>query len=298
MVDIEIGVSGRYILRRMKDGEVLQELEFSNLVLDGGLSMLAGTSAVYPWAFCRVGTGSSPESASQTALDSQAGSISGVSARGLNTTDRYLYIRLTYTWGVGAVTGNLSEVGVGTAATGNTLFSRALIKDMMGAPTTITVLSDEQLQVVYELRLYQPAGDMFTGSVGGYACTMRASLDTSDTAWKFDGSASVLNAFGAQPLASYMYYDGVIGASSGSPSGASATLVASGASFTSTPVSPGVVDVFFRAPVGTANFAGGVRSVKLNAGPGTFQCQFDPAIPKTNTDRLDLTFRFSVTRRP
>src|SRR5690606_13285763 len=46
------------------------------------------------------------------------------------------------------------EIGTGWTASGETLFSRALVKDEAGNPTAITVLEDEQLRVTWEHRRY------------------------------------------------------------------------------------------------------------------------------------------------
>jgi hypothetical protein len=60
----------------------------------------------------------------------------------------------------GVAAGNISEVGLGWD--NSNLWNRALIKDANGDPTTITVLSDEYLDVVSEVRDY-PAQSI-TGS--------------------------------------------------------------------------------------------------------------------------------------
>lgn len=297
---VNVQVAGFFKVSRLRDGKPVQTLEFRNLVTDYGLDTLVAAGFPLQWEYHRVGTGTSAEAAAQTSLDNQvaATAIGGSTVLGLNTSEKYVYFRGTSLFAAGAAAGNLSEIGVSQEATGNNLFSRALIRDVNGDPTTITVLSDEQLQVTYELRLYQPTGDLFSGTVGGRTVTLRASEDTSSAAWGFAYGYNAKNSFGSAPAGGYTFYDGVIGASSGAPSGNNSDVPTGSASFVRTPVSTGVVDISVRAPIGSANFASGVRSVAFSAGPGRFQCQFDPAVPKTSSDRLDLTFRFSVTRRP
>ena len=69
------------------------------------------------------------------------------------TTAPYYYGgRITWRFGQGIAAGNISEVGLGWG--NSNLWNRALIKDANGNPTTITVLSDEYLDVVSEIRVY------------------------------------------------------------------------------------------------------------------------------------------------
>ena len=52
--------------------------------------------------------------------------------------------------------GDVAEVGFFN--TSSVLFSRALIKDSEGNPTTLTLLADEQLFITYEFRKYPTIG--------------------------------------------------------------------------------------------------------------------------------------------
>ena len=64
----------------------------------------------------------------------------------------YRWAKVTWRFGQGVAAGNISEVGLGWG--NSNLWNRALIKDANGNPTTITVLSDEYLDVVSEIRDY------------------------------------------------------------------------------------------------------------------------------------------------
>jgi|SRR5690554_1031779 len=69
-----------------------------------------------------------------------------------------------FSFGLGVITGTISEVGVFASATGENLVAGQLIKDEFGNPTTITLLSDEQLIVTYTLKFIVPNAPFLAGS--------------------------------------------------------------------------------------------------------------------------------------
>ena len=114
------------------------------------------------------GTGNSTPVVSQTILDNQTGvSSSGIETYGSTTSSPYYgYKIFTFRFNQGIAAGNISEIGVGwSGTTPLQLFSRTLIKDINGDPTTITVLADETLDVIYELRLYAPETDLIVSGL-------------------------------------------------------------------------------------------------------------------------------------
>lgn len=135
---------------------------FHNLVLDAGLDRLSVGSAI--GRVC-VGSGNSTPVVTQTSLDAFIASTtttqgSDAGGKQIITEPYYYWARRTYRFGEGVAAGNLSEIGLGW--TNTNLFNRALIKDASGNPTTITVLADEFLDVVVELRFYPQRN--FTGN--------------------------------------------------------------------------------------------------------------------------------------
>lgn len=156
-VGCNVGAVLKLVVRKASTDEIVKETpEFKNLVLTTGLSRMA----VGTWIDrCVVGTGSSTPVASQVSLDSFLASTTttatGVSDTGgiqVTTAPYYWYGRRTWRFAVGTATGNISEVGLGWG--NSNLWNRALIKDVNGNPTTITVLADEYLDVVSEVRVY------------------------------------------------------------------------------------------------------------------------------------------------
>lgn len=139
---------------------------FPNLITNAGLDFLGTTGTTPVQGYCRVGSGNTAPANSNTALVSQVAVSNTLQAEttGVNRTGTfYGWRRRTNRFAAGAAAGTLAEVGVSPAAA-SALFSRALILDGGGAPTTITVLSDEVLDVTYELRIYPTLADA-TGTV-------------------------------------------------------------------------------------------------------------------------------------
>lgn len=150
----EVGARFKFIVRKACDDSIARETEwFHNLVLDTGLARMS----VGQWIDrCCVGTGNSTPVATQTALDAFVASTTTwqATSTAVQVTTAPYYYSATVTWrfAQGVAAGNISEVGLGWGNT--TLWNRALIKDSNGNPTTITVLADEYLDVVSEVRVY------------------------------------------------------------------------------------------------------------------------------------------------
>lgn len=164
----KIKFRGRYKLsvKRPDGRERLSTPWFDNLITDNGLDLIYTTGGQafgiqHFCVFCAVGSGSTPPQVTDSTLEAYVAGVAyyhadrfGATFFVEETVDEPAYWRAiaTYRFGTGVAAGNLSEIAVGHAA-GN-LFSRALITDINGLPTTITVLADEVLDVTYELRSY------------------------------------------------------------------------------------------------------------------------------------------------
>lgn len=265
---------------------------FPNLILDGGLDRMGANHDYLSW--CQVGSGSTAPVAAQTALVNRiAGTNTALNNSGAQASAPYFgWIRQTYRFAQGVAAGNLSEVGVGWATSGS-LFSRALILDGGGSPTTITVLSDEVLDVTYELRRYPGTVDL-TGTVVLNGVThnwvSRASGVTNTSSWA-----------GADTMALDLAtsYDGDIGAVTALfPSGTAGSLTATALAYSAGSY---VRAATVSAGLNDSNLSGGIRSLVIGSyskGGGRYQIQFDPAIPKDDTKVLSLTIQHSWARRP
>ena len=163
-VKAHAGLQGYFTLqRRNANDELIEEIgEFPNIVLDTGLDRMAQGAWL---GACAVGTSNTPPTESDSALGNAVArttNMTGIVTSVQNTTlPYYQEVRQTYRFAMGAAAGTLAEVGVGwgTASTGGDLFDRALIKDTLGNPTTITILSNEFLDVVFTLRIYYSETD-------------------------------------------------------------------------------------------------------------------------------------------
>lgn len=80
------------------------------------------------------------------------------------TTSDYGEFSRIHRFAAGVGTGNIAEVGIAWATGGGSLFSRALVLDLAGAPTVIAKAADEVLDVEYIFRVYAPMSDV-TGTV-------------------------------------------------------------------------------------------------------------------------------------
>ena len=154
-VNMHSQIGARFKLIAHKgDGVPTKETEwFNNIVLDAGLARMS----VGTWInCCCVGTGNTTPAVTQTALASFLASTTSINSTSTElqttTTPYYRGVTLTWRFSEGVAAGNISEVGMGWGNT--TLWNRALVLDTNGNPTTITVLSDEYLDVVAEIREY------------------------------------------------------------------------------------------------------------------------------------------------
>jgi hypothetical protein len=264
-----------------------------NMITDAGLNRI-GTSS--DWLiYCQVGTGATPASAGDTTLAAfLGGTINRIATNSSlpATAPHYVQITNTYRFLPGEAAGNLAEVGIGWGSPGD-LFSRALILDVGGSPTAITVLPDEYLDVSYQFRYYAPASDA-TGTInlGGidYAWTARAAGASSDGPW-----AIGINGTAGDNSGSVEALSGSIGAVTGYPSGSSG--------FSAAPTFDSYSSGSFERSctitfgLGDAVFVGGLGAFVVKMGIGTYQVGFSPKIPKTSEQVLTLDLNHSWARK-
>lgn len=150
--------------------------EFENLVTDAGMRGFFERGSFL--MHCRVGKGSTEPSYLDTQLQVPVATTSTtatpVSPSGLPEFGRRRRvgdgwvdeIERAFAFSIGSVVGTISEVCVGQFSTTSPyynqqfMFSRALVRDLDGAPVSITVAADEQLIVVYRYEHHVPAVDV------------------------------------------------------------------------------------------------------------------------------------------
>jgi len=297
----KVGLSGEYNLRVIRgDGSVKSETGwFPNIILDAGLNRW-GTSNIISGA--AVGTGTSTPTAAQTGLDAQVTFTTTAAPGGALTAQGsppyYTSRTLVYRTTLGALTGQaLSEVGAGWL-TGANMFSRALILDSGGSPTTITVLATEQLDIIYRLRGYPPNVDtssVHTIGAVSYTVAGRAAQVTSTTGsgWPIPTDQVILNSpFGNNGAV----FSGAFGAITSAPSGSQSP--ASGNTTNAYSNNSYQMTGFTTFSLSFGNVTGGARSFLYYGGFGAFQHDFGASIPKDDTKTLVLNTSVNWARRP
>ena len=163
-INVEQKVGARFKLTKRKVNsagveQVTGESGWShNLVLDSGLTSLS-TSDSNIFNKLAIGSGNSVPDVTQTTLQSflaitnTPSPTQPSSAANVSTEPFYFSVSKSFRFNTGAAAGVVAELGI-TPNTVADLFNRALVRDNSGNVTTITVLSDEILDVVVELRVY------------------------------------------------------------------------------------------------------------------------------------------------
>ena len=280
-------VSGHFVISSDQRGVLA---EFDNLITDAGLSRMYSYDYLN---YCYVGTGSTPPTVNDTALVNRVGTTNKTngSTNTVQSTPPYFAEHTKYyEFPVGTATGNLTEVGVGWLDSGvYKLFSRALILDAGGLPTTITILSTEMLRVTYSLRLYIPTGDTtgtitLGGNIGGtHNWTLRAAQITTSGSWQ-----------AGQPMGPSYVYSGPWNDDTVIPR-IFAYSEEMGTLFTQ-PTGHGVSCTGDRGTTTSASWGvtSGSITVKslwiTNYSHGRYQVEFDPPISKSNLQTLTLSW--------
>lgn len=303
----EIGLKfkGRFkcVLNEGTDREVSTGW-FHNLVLDSGLDRFATTSPnLFTWA-C-VGTGTNAPANSDTTLQSYVASTSNLlfdSGTNAGPSTYVAQCQMHWTYTLGSVVGNMAEVGVGWASGGGSLWSRALILDSGGSPTTLTVTSSDQLIVYYELTCTPTLTDV-TGTIAISGTNYNYTGRISNCASFGNSLFSALNGSGSAPsqlTGPNCYATQILGAITSTPAGSAAgggtnspASYTNGTKHRDNTISWGPLE---------GDSAGGVGAITINAGGiGQFQYSFAAAsggavIPKDATKTMSLTFRVAWDR--
>lgn len=294
---LHLKVAGHYIMEAVAaDGTKRFLAEFDNLITNNGLDLM-GTSGSW-LTVCVVGSGNAIPAYTDTSLQTYvAGTGTIVYAAGSAQPSAPYYGTLTntYQFSVGAFPSgaNLSEVGIAPNDGGGNLFSRALILDGIGNPTTITILATEALNVTYQLRVYVPTADS-TGTTDGYSWIARASLATNQGYWgtSTNGSECLIIGTSGWTDASLQDVTGSIqGSELGGPTSTTFNTYTPG-SYTNTSNS------FW--PLAYGNSTDGISGFQLSVGRGNnlglFQMSVSPPIMKDGTKTLAASFSVTWSR--
>jgi len=300
MIECKAGMAGYYrlVATNAKTGKqrVLADW-FPNLITDAGLNYL-GSRTDDNLDYCQVGSGSAAPTNADTGLAAfvaETNTTQASSSGAQSSAPYYGWRRVTKRFGEGVAAGNLTEVGMcaDPLANGISLFSRALILDGGGNPTTVTVLANEFLDVTYELRLYPPLTDVVStvnDGLDSYTVTTRASGVTSTT-WYWSHAIGV--GIGSLNTQIDRAYDGAIGAITSNPSGVSNDSDSNSVDGYSNNSLERSGSYYFG--LNTANFS--IRSLSWGfLYMGAYQSEFDPPISKDNTKDLTIGVKVSWGR--
>ncbi|MEQ1412262.1 hypothetical protein [Acinetobacter indicus] len=317
--NIQVGAKFKFEVFNATGLQTKASAEFGNLVLDAGLNRMGKGSYFDAVA---VGTGNSVPSAGQTALDNQvaySNQEQGNFSISYQAEPVPCYVlQRRYRFNAGTFSGqNLAEVSMGWV-TGSTFnaFNRALIKDSQGQPTTMTLLSDEYLDVICLLHYYPDITDknQLVGLVDGnnnliaetQITTRPALLGAFNPPGQYASSwpppyiFNVVDALVSQN--NWMkLLTGDMGTITGEPTG---TVLASTSYGSSDPVQL-VKDEYvdgsykrsgkFIIKLNTGN--GTIKSMLLKTTLGCYQAQFTPPIVKNNTQVLTIPIELSWGRK-
>jgi hypothetical protein len=150
-------------------GAVRETGWIKNLITDYALNTMMSTAGI-GWnpTFVAVGTGSTAPAFTDVQLTTPLGARTSASviltSANIGSPTYYNYTQTRYTFPLGAIVGNVAEVGLFAGLSSATAYTHSLIKDGGGVPTTFPVLVTEQLFIIYEMRQYQVLTDT-TGSI-------------------------------------------------------------------------------------------------------------------------------------
>lgn len=292
--------SGIITLSAKHKGHTTRQLTFPNVITNEGLNYIFSSPKYngvgYYLGECQVGT----DNTYPTKKDTQLGGFSastnvddGVDSTPGTRLDYeadgtpYWACNYRYTFPVGSIADVIREVGIAPYHTDSiNLFSRALVRDQLYKPTEFVVLNDESLEVLYEMRIHLDPSDLvFYTTLNDKTrikCTMRLAAI---------GQIAKLGQ-DMESGGAYLYIsNGPIGTITGKPQG---SLTSSGkVSFNTYTKDTYTVLARHTFSVGSGIWDEGIRALYTTTNFHSLQIEFDPPLPKKNTQKLRLQFKYN-----
>lgn len=286
---------------------------FDNLITDVGMNRVGtvntnSTSTITAFnSLCGrfvVGSGSATPAFTDTALAAPVAFASAnpvLESESSSYTRGWYEITVRHQFGQGQAAGNLSEIGIQHTSLSGPLWSRALILDGAGNPTTITVLPDEFLTCYYTLRIMIPKEDAVFNIDVDYdedgivptvvtARPLGADNSNPNAGWGLQTAATIGTA-----AALRFYTGGLAGPTASSPLGS--PIGSTTNSFTEVPYVTDSHQRFLTRTNGlNEHNSETLRTARLEALMGFWQIEFDPPLQKNNTQTMQLTFGYSWAR--
>lgn len=179
MIDnnINMGAKGYYKLSVLdsfgKEKEEKSVPYVCNVVTFAGAydALVADSAAIFDGYYAAIGTGTTEITRSNSSLNAEDPGRTGydLAYRGGNEVDNLdgtstITLSRSFSFSLGEKVGTFSEVGVYSSSSGDVFIAGQLIKDEFGSPTTITILSDEQLAITYVIEWTVPNEAQLVGS--------------------------------------------------------------------------------------------------------------------------------------
>lgn len=307
-----IGIAGEFrcVVKR-KDGSIKTDTGYQkNLILDQGLDFFGGGYGDDMMSYGFVGSRNSLPTADQTNLDNLIAYVSGSNYGYKNSYDSekdgdYYRIhrgRKFLFENMGDV--NISEIGIGSRS--DYLCTRALIKDGNGNPTSITILSDEILELYYYLwEVFDVRDKTYVikvikdGIATDYNTIVRLAKVTDYDYIYNDGNHSI----GAPLRANYLrgmnnyFYRGELGSIYGKPTNSIDRMYTSGYG----KYEPRSFKKVMYINLNINDINDSIRSVYVDSTLGMWQIRYgsvddDSPIIKTNRQKMKISFEFSWGR--
>jgi len=311
-----VKLGGRFRLVTSKDAECKQVVKdtgfFDNLITNTGMNRIGEVttnntrSRTNFYNLCGrfvVGSGSATPAFTDTALQNPVAFASSdpvLDNESSNYERGWYEITVRHQFGQGQAAGNLSEIGIQHTSTSGPLWSRALILDGAGNPTTITVLPDDFLTCYYTLRIMIPKEDAVFNIDVDY--DEDGIVPTVVTGRPLNANNSSISAgWGLQTAAisnrAYLqfYTGGLADPTASNPLGS--TAASSTNTFSTVPYVTNSFERYVTRTNGLNEHNGqDLRTARLNALMGSWQIEFDPPLQKNNTQTMQVTFGYSWAR--
>ena len=315
---IKTKLSGHFRLevRNAYTHQLTKVREFDNLITNNGLDAY-GLGYDYTLGRCWIGKSTKAPSVSDARLGAAIAYTDGAS--NINqckmiapTAPNWITSSKTnYRFAAGEATGDITEVGISTRNDpGNdkyALWSRALILDNRGYPTSLTVLEDEYLDVYYTLNLHPNLEDTaFSFNLGGetYNCVSRIANAQDARCRSASGNIFGQLNFGNGITIRNVYNSNVLGTINQTIQEATKFTATNGAHS----ISEYILGSHYRDctvvfDVNTGNIEGGISGIEIGPKDSAStqlvlynQISLDHPIPKDTTNAIKFVLRSSWSR--
>lgn len=305
-----VRLGGRFRAVVSKDAECKQVVEdtgfFDNLITNTGMNRVGEVTTSSFNTLCGrfvVGSGSAVPQFADTTLQNPVAFASAnpvLDSESSNYDRGWYEMTVRHQFGQGQAAGNLSEIGIQHTSASGPLWSRALILDGQGNPTTITVLPDDYLTCYYTLRIMIPKEDaVFNIDVDydadGIVPTVVTGRPLAANSSVPYGGWGLKTAVTATFAFLQFYTGGLAVATATSPLGLSI-----GDNTSSFSIVPYITDSFERYVTRMnkpdEHNSQELRTAVLSALMGQWQIEFNPPLQKDNTQTMQVTFGYSWAR--